>query len=201
MKNRPPVMPECQRLVEDHLPLIRWVVQAYISYNESAVGLEFDDLCQEGAVALCHAAATYKAGKTAFSTYAVKVIRNHLISYCRDIARGMRNIPAVPLEEREKNERDHQNSSEFEDGRISGINASEILNRRKTAYKGTARRGIEALEIKVMLGYGVTDIAKLYGAKPNLIGAWISKATKLMRGDLTNSELEILGVEELAKTA
>lgn len=201
MKERQPVAPERQRLVEDHLPMVRWVVRTYFTYNENTIGLEFDDLCQEGAIALCNAAATYKAGKNAFSTYAVRVIRNHLISYCRGIAKDMRNLPAVDLEEQEQDERVSQNSGEFESERISGICASEILNRRKAVYQGAAKRGIEALELKVMQGYGVTDIAKLYGAKPNLVGAWISKATKQLREDLTNSELEMLGVEEMAKSA
>ena len=142
MKERQPVAPERQRLVEDHLPLVRWVVRTYFTYNESAVGLEFDDLCQEGAMALCHAAATYKTEKNAFSTYAVRVIRNHLISYCRGIAKDMKNLPAVNLEEQEQDERVSQNSGEFESERISGICASEILNRRKAVYQGGRRNAV-----------------------------------------------------------
>ena len=37
---------------------------------------------QEGCVALCHAAASYHGG-TSFKTYAITVIRNHLIDCCR----------------------------------------------------------------------------------------------------------------------
>ena len=193
--------PDHQDLVEHHLPLVRWAVLTYFSYNNSAVGLELDDLCQEGAAALCHAAATYKAGKTAFSTYAVKVIRNHLLTYCRDIAADMRHLPTVALENLKTVEWNSQDSSEFEGESITNLCASEILRCRKAAYKGATRRGIEALELKVLQGYGVTDIARLYGTKPNLVGAWISKAAKQMREDLTSSELETLGVEELAKIA
>ena len=68
-------------------------------------------------------------------------------------------------------------------------------------YKGAARLGIEALELKVLEGYGVTDIAHMYSTKPNLVGAWISRAAKLMREDLTSSEMEILGIEKIEKIA
>ena len=87
MKELLPVPAERQGMVEQHLPLVRWVILSGFGYNENIVGLELDDLLQEGAVALCHAAATYREGKTAFSTYAVKVIRNHLLSYCREVGK------------------------------------------------------------------------------------------------------------------
>lgn len=40
---------------------------------------------------------------------------------------------------------------------------------------GTARLGIEAIEWKVK-GLSGAEIAKMYGVKPNLVGAWISRA-------------------------
>ena len=46
-----------------------------------------------------------------------------------------------------------------------------------------------------MDGYGVTDIAKMYQSKPNLVGAWISKATQKIREDMTMSEYTALDVE------
>ena len=201
MKNPQAVTPDRQELVEKHLPLVRWVVLNYFCYNDSAVGLELDDLCQEGAVALCRAADTYKSGKTAFSTYAVKVIRNHLLSYCRNISTDMRHLPTVALNEGDRDEENPQNSCEFEAESITNLCASDILRRRKGIYKGAARRGLEALELRVLQGYGVTDIAYLYGMKPNLVGAWISKAAKQMREDLTRTERETLGVVEMPKIA
>ena len=59
MKELLPVPAERLDLVEQHLPLVRWVILSGFGYNENIVGLELDDLLQEGAVALCHAAATY----------------------------------------------------------------------------------------------------------------------------------------------
>ena len=201
MKEWAGMTPDRQILAEHHLPLVRWAVLTYFSYNESVVGLELDDLFQEGCAALCHAAATYRTGKTAFSTYAVKVIRNHLTSYCRNISATLKNLPTCSMEAEMREEAQSGNENELENDSISRLCASAILQNRKAIYKGAARLGIEALELKVLEGYGVTDIAHMYGTKPNLVGAWISKAAKLMREDLTSSEMEILGVEKIEKIA
>ena len=56
--------------------------------------------------------------------------------------------------------------------------------------------GIEALELKVLGGYGVTDIAKQYKAKPNLVGAWMTRAIKRIRADISREEIDALGVEK-----
>ena len=76
---------------------------------------------------------------------------------------------------------------------LSRIHIKELLAKRKRRYKGAARLGVEALELMVLEGRGVTDIAGCYGAQPNLVGAWVSKAKKRIRSDLTKSELEGLG--------
>lgn len=185
MKELLPVPAERLDLVEQHLPLVRWVILSGFGYNENIVGLELDDLLQEGAVALCHAAATYREGKTAFSTYAVKVIRNHLLSYCREVGKKSISYDVMMLDGALSDD-----IYDFERERISRLCASELLSRRKKTYKGAAKRGLYALELKVLDGYGVTDIAHLYNTKPNLVGAWISKATKQIREDLSPGELE-----------
>lgn len=201
MKEWAGMTPDRQILAEHHLPLVRWAVLTYFSNNESVVGLELDDLFQEGCTALCHAAVTYRPGKTAFSTYAVKVIRNHLTSYCRNVSATLKNLPTCSMEAGNSEIAQSSDEYEFENDSISKMCASVILQNRKANYKGAARLGIEALELKVLEGYGVTDIAQMYGTKPNLVGAWISKAAKLMREDLTSSEMEILGVEKIEKIA
>lgn len=86
----------------------------------------------------------------------------------------------------------------FEETSLSKISVEQFFSERKAAYTGCARLGIEALELKVMDEYGVTDIAKLYQTKPNLVGAWISKATKKIREELTAAEYSTLTVENPA---
>ena len=60
---------------------------------------------------------------------------------------------------------------------ISEYDTICLLNTLKQQYSGTVLRGIEALEWKVK-GYSGTQIAEMYGVKPNLVGAWISRAVR-----------------------
>ena len=71
---------EQQLLVENSLEFVHWTIAHLISRMDDR--MEYDDLFQEGCVALCHAAASYHSG-TSFKTYAITVIRNHLIDCCR----------------------------------------------------------------------------------------------------------------------
>lgn len=55
-----------------------------------------------------------------------------------------------------------------------------LLQNCKRQYTGTARLGIEAIEWKVK-GLSGAEIAKMYGVRPNLVGAWISRAAQRLR--------------------
>lgn len=62
-------------------------------------GRKFDDLCQEGLIALYRAVCGYRIGSEAFSAYASKSIRNSMISYMRSDARktvGEVSIDDIP---------------------------------------------------------------------------------------------------------
>ena len=67
-----------QALAEANLSVIDKVISRYIHVNEGICGLGRGDLYQEGAMALCKAAATYDGVSAQFGTYATTVIRNHL---------------------------------------------------------------------------------------------------------------------------
>lgn len=98
MKWKQPLTGEQQTLVEENLHLVRWTVREYIHVREEIEGLGFEDLCQEGAIALCHAAAAYQTGSVRFKTYAVTVIRNYLLDHCRKVMARQRNMPTLPLD-------------------------------------------------------------------------------------------------------
>lgn len=194
---------EQRELVEASIPIARWTVRKYIDINESVVGLGLDDLTQEAYVALCKAAATYNDSYARFNTYAVAVIRNHLLDYCRRIQTAAQNMPVLPLDTTLSPESTSSfltnicdTGDNFEDECLSKMWAADFLSRRKETYRGCARLGLDALELKVLDGYGVTDIANLYQVKPNLVGAWISKATQKIRSDITTNETFMLGVEK-----
>lgn len=82
----------------------------------------------------------------------------------------------------------------MEEDAIARLGVTQLLRNRRNRYAGVARRGVEALELKVLEGYGVTEIARLYNSKPNEVGAWISRAAKKIRKDITENELYMLGL-------
>ena len=186
-----------RRLVEKSLPLVRWTIRRYISSNESVTGLGLDDLYQEGCTALCRAAASYQPERGEFSTLAVTAIRNHLTEYCRKIAADTRNLPTLSLEamaeEGREIEANGMGPPAAEDEALVRISIAQVLKSRKDRYTGSAKLGIEALELKVLEGRGVTEIARLYDSKPNEVGAWIARAAKKLREDATDGELYALG--------
>ena len=51
-----------RRRVEDHLALVEQVLRRSISVNESIDGMGHDDLYQDGCIALCRAAVSYRGG-------------------------------------------------------------------------------------------------------------------------------------------
>jgi len=194
-----------RKLAERHVPIVREIVRKYFRCNESILGLGFDDLCQEGCVALCKAAARYDPERGDFEPFAARVIRNHLIDYCRAVLSNHRNHPFVSLDELhedrlklELSESRMPNAAADEEQAISRLCVARLLETRKRSYRGAAQLGVEALLLKVMDGCGVTDIARLYGCEPNLVGAWISKAKKKLLSDLTVQELGDLGIEKVS---
>ena len=188
-------------LIENALPLVRWTVHRYFVCNDSVVGLGYDDLFQEGCLALCRAASAYDEARGKFETFAVKVIRNHLIEHCRALSTDARSGSTVSLEQMAadglESELDKQcGSFRHEDETVSRLDTTSILESRKRRYQGVAKLGVEALILRTMGGYGVTEIAKEFGVKPNQVGSWMSRAVQKMRVDLTQEELDALGVEK-----
>ena len=70
----------------------------------------------------------------------------------------------------------------------------------KNRYHGTARIGIEAMELRVR-GYSCADIAKLYQKKPNYIGACISRAAEKLRRERIVREFYTACTEQDIKSA
>ncbi len=89
---------EQQALVEDNLSVIGKTINLFICPDEDVEGLGLDDLYQEGAMALCKAAATYDGTSAQFSTYATTVIRNHLYNCCKKANTRQRKLPSVSLD-------------------------------------------------------------------------------------------------------
>lgn len=195
MKWKQPLTEEQQMLVEENLHLVRWTVREYIHVREEIEGLGFEDLCQEGAIALCHAAATYRSGPVQFKTYAVTVVRNHLLDHCRRVAARQRNMPTLSLEaplDEDKPPSQIPLATDVAEECVSQMYVARILEHGKCTYSGVAKLGIEAMELKIK-GYSGADIAKLYHTKPNHVGAWISRAAEKLRSD--SIAMSLLGMD------
>ena len=184
---------EQQVLAESNLLLIDKVISWYIHTNEGVCGLDRDDLYQEGAAALCKAAATYDGTSAQFSTYATAVIRNHLLNHCKAVNAGQRNLPAVSLDDCGSDDGrpppcPEPSVPDGVDELLGQTDATALLADCKRRYTGVARLGVEALEWKVK-GLTGADIARLYSAKPNEVGAWISRAAQKIRKDVVENRL------------
>lgn len=180
--------PEQQTLVEQNLSLVDKTISRYIHVNENICGLGREDLCQEGRVALCRAAATYDGASAQFTTYATTLIRNHLLDCCKAVGAQLRNLPVISLDVGPPEEdwppgAPEPSVGDGEDALIDRLDADALLSDYKRRYSGVAQLGIEALELKIR-GYSGADIARLYHTKPNCVGAWISRAAQKIRKDM-----------------
>ena len=178
---------EQQTLVEQNMDLVKRTIFRYIKTNEGICGLGYDDLYQEGSVALCRAAATYDGVSAQFSTYATTLIRNHLLDCCKAVSAQQKHLSSLPVEpgfaddEHPPSVREPSVEDET-DTLIDRMDSAVFLERYKEAYSGVARLGIEALELKIK-GFSGADIARLYNTEPNHVGAWISRAAKKLKAD------------------
>ncbi len=179
---------EQQALVEDNLFVIDKAINLFISTNEAVYGLGRSDLYQEGAVALCKAAATYDGKSAQFETYATTVIRNHLYNCCKSANTRQQRLSSVSLDidfsdEDQPSPYPEPSVSDGIDELLGQMDTADLLADCKRRYSGVARLGVEALELKVK-GLNGTDIARLYNVKPNQVGAWISRAAQKIRKEL-----------------
>ena len=91
--------------------------------------MEYDDLYQEGCIALWRAAETFDEDQgVQFHSYAISVIRNHLLDYCRKI----RSAPAVSLEDWEA-KASRQGTAAWDGD--SSLYVEQVLEYSKRTYK------------------------------------------------------------------
>ena len=173
-----------RELAERYLYLVRETVLGTMSLNESIQGFGYDDLYQTGCEALCHAAQKYRAeGGASFPTFASIVIRNWLISHCRKVVRTQKPLEYMDAPQPfcpEQTFADTLPDDNFHG--ISDVDTFLLLSQAQERYSGTTKKGIEALVLKCQ-GHTGVEIAARYGVAPNHVAAWISKATKTLRGE------------------
>ena len=179
-----------QKLVEDHLYLVRNIVLSTMSINETIQGLGFDDLYQTGCEALCYAAMRYREDRGAsFVTFADVVIKNKLISHCRKVTRIQAPIYYLDSPIADGSELTFADTLPDENNHsLSDTETFLMLSEAEKRLSGVSQRGIEALRLKYM-GHTGVEIARHYGVRPNHVAAWISRAISKLRTDLMFSYL------------
>lgn len=173
-----------QRMVEENLGVVKLAIHKSIIVNDNLYGFEYDDLFQEGCIWLCKAACSFDESRDIkFATYAEKVVTNGLRTYCRIMCGKQKHSILLPAQ----SEPD-ENGYSFEQipaedmlGKLfEEQDVFTLLQKCKQQYTGTARLGIEAIEWKVK-GLSGAEIAKMYNVRPNLVGAWISRAAMRLK--------------------
>lgn len=172
------------KLVEDYLYLVKNIVRATMSVNESIQGLGYDDLFQTGCEALCYAALHYSEDRgAAFATFADVVIKNRLISHCRRITRLQTPLNYLDAPMGDDSELTYADTlPNMSDHALSDFETFYLLTEAEKRYSGISQKGIEALKLKCM-GHTGVEIARYFGVKPNHIAAWISRAVNKLRAD------------------
>ena len=173
-----------QKMVEEHLGVVKLAIHKSIIVNDNLYGFEYDDLFQEGCIWLCKAACSFDESRDIkFATYAEKVVTNGLRTYCRIMCGKQKHSILLPAQ----NEPDESGYSleqipaeDMLDKLFEEQDIFTLLQKFKQQYTGTARLGIEAIEWKVK-GLSGAEIAKMYNVKPNLVGAWISRAAMRLK--------------------
>lgn len=180
MKNIIPLNKKQIVLIEQNISIIGAVIASRIFVNNDAFGLEYDDLFQEGCLCLCKAALKYdESKKCTFSSFAYIVILNGLMSYCKRMKRKNNNKSNYIEKEKILSE-DMIFDDAYITDKILKKDVIQMLESIKNQYSKTSKYGIEALILKIK-GYSGADIAKMYGVKPNLIGAWMARALKKLK--------------------
>ena len=115
------------------------------------------------------------------SGYAEKVVSNGLRTYCRLTYSKQKRI--LSLSDCEEVEFDEPIVLKSYDNDLIEQDILRFLQNLKSEYTGVARLGIEAIEWKVK-GFTGTEIANMYDVKPNMVGAWISRAVQKLKKNI-----------------
>ena len=168
-------------LVLENLDLVNWVIRTRISIPNRPL-LTYDDFYAIGCEAICRAALKYQPDMGAFAPFACRYIYNAIVDHCR--AMNYRLERSVEISEDENASLLDMltcTSVDF-DETVTDATAMSALAACKEKYNGVARKGVEAIEMKLK-GYEATEIAKHYDTSVNNVNAWISRARSKLRNE------------------
>ena len=185
---------EQQRLVEDHLALVRAVIRDKVR-GVSNIGLyTYDDVYQVGCIGLCKAAYadkyqyaynrhnTHSEGGARFSTYAYRVIWNEICTMLGVATKVRAELVTdpndIPSGAPQTLVDDELANTEFQ------VALGSAFDKAARSATGVTAKGIQALTYMIQ-GYTSTEIAAMMGAPSgNNVTAWVSKARRYLKNDL-----------------
>ena len=174
-------MTEYQRtLAAEYLYLVKEVIQKRIKVSGRPL-LTFDDFFGIGCEALCRAAIVYQPELGAFEPLACRYIYNALIDHCRKQNYHQSFMAGETTQEDGLKMQEHLGitTTDYEDEAQMHI-ALDQLSHYKEQYTGVARKGIEAIELK-LLGYSTREIAARNQTTVNNVNAWIARARSKLK--------------------
>lgn len=160
-----------KKMVEENLDVVRIVILTQFRYDNNVIGLNYEELFQVGCLGLCEAAKKYNS-KTKFTTFASVVVRNKLLTYCKQTNNV--NYKCTNSDFIEITDNIDYNSNLDEDLIF------KALDKAKLSSNGVALKGIIAIELKVK-GLSGSEIADIYDTSTNNVSAWISRAKSKLK--------------------
>ena len=164
------------KLIMDHLDLVDVIIRTRFSFRSTNVLMSYEDLQAVGREALCRAAVCFRPELGRFATFADRCIYHAIVDHCKHENLRYR-VAAIDSDEETKDEIIEEATScqMDDDDRLGSIVVEQVLAEIKEKYSGVARRGVEAIELK-LLGFSTADIAKKYGTNIKNVNAWIARA-------------------------
>lgn len=164
---------EQQFLVEQNFPVVRFVLWKLKLYNNSLSGLAYEDLYQEGCLALCYAALSYRDAKGAsFQTFAEVVIQNHILNCFKKASQ-------LYCKEKSVEEMAYETEYYYDESRLYVLECIAKIRENSTE---TTNRGLDVILLK-MAGYKNRDIAEIYSVKSSIVYVWIKRGAERLKLD------------------
>ena len=139
-----------------------------LSRSFSLPSSEYEDLCQEGRMALYRAALSYDGESAQFSTYAITCMTNAMITFAKKYASQNRG-KAYDVSPEE---------CEVEQGAVSSLELDELLS--KDGFAGLSEYERRVMSMKLS-GYKVGEIARKLGKMPKSVENTLFRARQKLR--------------------
>jgi len=183
------------KIIEENRTAIEIIIRK-LAKNGIVNYENLEDAIQDGLIALYEKSDKFDE-RASFKTFAATVLKNHFLDECKkenSQKRKCDNIRSLDELVFDTEENEGRALAEFIKSDVDSEN--EVLNSimendikkyfqkvKKNCTAESTVKGLEALEMKIE-GYSAVEIAEKYNVPANSIRAWLSRAKKLIVGDV-----------------